>query len=175
MEQSTVSRSKTSLFAAVLSIAFVVLLVRFTDIALFDLNRVLNPFVIEQPTVEQSLRLNTDTEDSSGESVEYLSTTRDQYLSYKLLIYAGVLIPVVLLLAALWCGVKKGTARRDLHILYHALAAYALWMLFSLLRFGAQIAREQYQHLSLYGTLIVMIAVCAGLIVFSQRRKNRIN
>lgn len=165
-------RPRTSLLASLFGIVLIVLLVLLTNMALFDANRAFNPLIVETQATQPRTDLLTERSSLLDVSVQYPRPQKNQYELYRLLIHSAIVIPIALIAAAFWIGVRHSSQLAAWRAASVAIAVFALWIFVQWIGEVGHVLMTQYKQFSLYGLLLLLALLCLTLVVGLQRRKN---
>lgn len=176
---SSPPKSKISILGIILTIILSIVLITLGERIIFDLNKSLNPYVEKtQPANYRSgysNLLKMESSALSNQAIYYPQIESANYLKYKVLIYAGFIVPIFLLTFLFYYLFNIKKRGSNLRVVSYGYLIFSLWMIIHLIINLAQLAFQEFPQLALYLILIFFAAVFTVLAVFIQKKVNQHN
>lgn len=175
-------KNRISAMAAILVIFLSIVMILFGERVIFDLNRSLNPIVVEQATSSTSSNKTTLSNTTSlGSERTFLSSTKvyypkeesSEYRMYKMLIHAAFIIPAFLLVFVLYFWIWHKKEDNIYKIVTLGYLVFAFWMMLHLLLSVSSFVLQEYKNVGVYIVLIFLAAIFTSLAIFIQKKINR--
>ncbi len=172
-------KHKVSVMAVFLAILLAIVMILLGERVIFDLNRTINPVVVESAETTTSSSRSTYGSYSSDRSplastrVYYPKDQDTDYKMYKLIIHASFIIPAFLLVFVLyfWIWHKKEDSVHKVVLFGYII--FAFWMMLHLLIEAAGYVLEEFKNFGVYVILIFLAAIFTFLAMLIQKRVNQ--
>ncbi len=176
---SSLPKSKISILGIILTIILSIVLITLGERIIFDLNKGLNPYVEKTQTVNyrsgSGNLMKTERSALSNQTIYYPQAESANYLKFKVLIYAGFIVPIFLITFLFYYLFNIKRKDSNLRVVSYGYLIFSLWMIIHLVIKLAQLAFQEFPQIALYLILIFFAAIFTVLAVFIQKKINQPN
>jgi len=163
-----------SVMAGILAIMLAIVMIIFGERVLFDLNKNLNPAVVDAGTsvnqYDYKAGLQYESSALSSQRISYQSENETEYKLYRMLTHSAFVIPVFLLMFVLYYWVWHKKDDSPFKVVVVGYLVFGFWMMLRLIIEIGGYVLERFANIGVYLVLLFLAAIFTWLMIVVQKQ-----